>query len=460
MGSLGSDARALRVALIGSGPAGFYAAGALVKSDYNVCVDIFEKLFVPYGLVRSGVAPDHPKIKNVTGQYVKIANHPSVCFWGNVDVGHDISLEELKKYYDAVVLCHGALSDRRLGIPGEDLPGSYTATEFVGWYNCHPLFNNRNFDLSGRSALIIGQGNVAIDVARVLAKSSDSLAETDIGAFALSSLEQSGLKEISVIGRRGPLQAAFTDKEIKELGEIADCCVRVDPKDLKLSSVDEREFKEADKGTLRNYSLLSEYSTNSLEKCATSSRCINIRFYLSPVEIIGKNRVDAVKFEKMVLAGEPGRQRAKGTGSYETLPCDVLFRSIGYRGVGLPGLPFDEGRGVYPNRNGRLIGEDGRTLAGWYAAGWIKRGPSGVIGTNKPDSVETVKCLLEDISTLPACEVPDSSELRSKLQEKGIRIINFEEWQKIDLAEKENGKRLGKVRDKFLDLERVLSLLG
>ncbi len=455
MSELGTSSRPLRAAIVGSGPAGFYAAAALLGSDHSVSIDVFDRLPVPFGLVRSGVAPDHPKIKNVIRQYDKIAADENFHFWGNVNVGKDISVDELKKFYDAVILSHGAESDRRLGIPGEDLAGCRTATEFVGWYNCHPNYRDREFDLTGKRAVIIGQGNVAMDVGRILAKTIPELDKTDIAQYALDALDKSSIREISIFGRRGPLQAAFTDKEIKEMGVLDNCDVSVDPAEMVLGEAGEIELADADKGTAKNYSILKEYSERDV---TGKDKQMAIRFFRSPVEILGDGKVEAVKLEKTVLKGEPGKRWAEPTGEYEEIPCDILFKSIGYRGEGIEGMPFDEKKAVYPNELGRIKNEQG-ILPGFYTAGWIKRGPSGVIGTNKPDSVETVKSLLEDLPKLAACENPDSNGLKQLLSDKGVRVISYDDWTKIDAAEVARGEKKGKPREKFVTLEEMISVL-
>jgi len=455
MSQLGSSSRPLRIAIVGSGPAGFYAASSLLSSDHEVTIDIFDRLPVPFGLVRSGVAPDHPKIKTVIKQYEKIALNENVHFWGNVNIGSDISTEELKRFYDAVILAHGAESDRRLGIPGEDLRGSQTATEFVGWYNCHPNYINSSFDLSGKRAVVIGQGNVAMDVGRILAKEISELDKTDIAGYSLDALSKSNIEEINIFGRRGPLQAAFTDKEIKEMGQLENCDPRVDPADVQLDEVSEAELAAADKGTAKNYSILKEFSER---EPTGKKRQMFIRFFRSPVEVLGDGKVEAIKFEKTVLKGEAGKRWAESTGEFEEVPCDILFRSIGYRGEGIDGVPFDEKRAVYPNEEGRIM-DGSKPFSGFYTAGWIKRGPSGVIGTNKPDSVETVKTLLSDLESLEPCETPNSDELKDLLSSRSSRVINYNDWQKINAAEIANGEKKGKPREKFVKLEEMLSVL-
>ncbi len=456
MSELGTAARPLRVAIIGSGPAGFYAAEALFKSDSTVHVDMFDRLPTPFGLVRGGVAPDHQKIKNVIKVYERIAQTDGFSFFGNVTVGRDVGVEELREHYDAVIFTCGAESDRRLGIPGEDLAGSHTATEFVGWYNGHPDYRDRAFDLSGRVAMVIGQGNVAMDVSRILAKTVDELVDSDIAHHALEALAESRLTDIHMVGRRGPAQAKFTPPEIKEIGELADCDPVVDPADLDLDPESRAELELPESlHNRKNVAILEEYAGRP---APAKRRRYHIRFFLSPVELRGEGRVEEVVFEKNALKGEPGNLWAEGTGERFAEPCDVFFRSVGYKGLPIPGLPFNERKGVVPSREGRVV-EGEVILPGLYVAGWIKRGPSGVIGTNKPDSHATVASLLADVPKLAPCPLPDSQALRERLGGQGILVIDYEEWRKLDAAEIERGKPKGKPREKFATIEEMLAHL-
>lgn len=445
----------IRIAVVGSGPAGFYAAEALL-ADPNIQVDVFDALPAPFGLVRYGVAPDHPKIKNIIARYEKTAALPGFAFLGNVTVGRDISVEEMRRFYDAIVFSNGAQTDRRLGIPGEDLPGSYTATEFVAWYNGHPDYQDRAFDLSHECAVVIGQGNVAVDVARILCKTVDELANTDITARALEVLAQSKVREVRMIGRRGPVQAAFTPPEMKELGEFGACDLVVDPAELELNDASRAElevlkWREAQK----NYDLLRAAAS---KEPAGKSRRLLIQFYRGPKELVGGPRLDGVVLERNQLSGEPGAQKATGTGVTELVKCGVLFRSVGYRGVPLAGVPFDEKGAVIPNVEGRVM-ENGRPVPGLYAAGWIKRGPSGIIGTNKPDSFETVKSLLADVPSLARCAEPSRDALLSLLKSRNVRVVTYEDWCLIDAAEIERGSVVGKPREKFTSIDEMLGVL-
>jgi len=455
--TLGSPENPLRVAVVGSGPSGFYAAESLLQSDKKVTVDMFERLPAPYGLVRYGVAPDHPKIKNVIKIYEKIAEKPNFSFLGNVTVGRDIGVQELRNFYDVILLTYGAASDRKLGIPGEDLPGSYTATEFVAWYNGHPDYRDRKFDLSGKVAVVIGQGNVAADVCRILCKTPDELKNTDIAQHALEALQQSKIGEVHMVGRRGPAQAAFTPIEIREFGELADCDPVVDPLDLELNPASRTELETVKELTRKkNIEILQKFAALG---ASSKRKKIFIRFLRSPVEIKGNGRVEKVVFEKNELTGEPGKQQARATGQKEEWPCGIFFRSVGYHGVPTPGVPFDERAGVILNQEGRVT-ESGRVIPGIYAAGWIKRGPTGVIGTNKADSDETVRHIFEDISQLPAAPQRDTRLLLESLKKKGVRVVSFPGWKKIDAQEISRGQPAGKPREKFTSVAEMLSVLN
>lgn len=449
--------RPARVAIVGSGPSGFYAADALIKAEPEVAVDMYDRLPTPFGLVRGGVAPDHPKIKNVIRIYERIAGDAAFGFLGNVHVGRDVSVEELRAHYDAVIFTCGAETDRNLNIPGIELTGSHTATEFVGWYNGHPDYLERSFDLSQEVAVVIGQGNVAVDVTRVLAKTVDELKDTDIAAHALDALAASKVKEVHVVGRRGPVQAAFTNKEIRELGELADCDLAFnDPGDFELNAASQAELEDAANiGAGRNWKVLEELRAG---QPAGKSRRIVVHFFRSPRELSGIGRVESLVLERNRLAGEAGNQWAEGTGETAAMECGLFFRSVGYRGVEIPGVPFEARRGVFPNEAGRIVA-DGAPVPGLYAAGWIKRGPSGVIGTNKPDSVETVRKLLEDLPALAGCATPDTAPLCGLLAERGVRVVSYPDWQRIDAAEVARGKPHGKPREKFTTVAEMLAVL-
>ena len=447
-----------RVAIVGSGPSGFYAADALLKNERGVQVDVIDRLPTPFGLVRGGVAPDHQKIKNVIRVYERTAGNERCSFIGNVMVGRDVSVADLRRYYDAVVFTCGAETDRTLNIPGIDLPGSHTATAFVGWYNGHPDYRHLSFDLSHEVAVVIGQGNVAVDVTRILAKTVDELAATDIAAHALEVLAESKVREVHMVGRRGPVQAAFTSKEIRELGELGDCALHFnDQADFDVNPESQAELEQSgNTDAQRNWKALGE-----LREAGPASGCskrIVVHFFRSPKALAGTGRVERLTLEKNCLAGEAGDQWAEGTGETLQMDCGLFFRSVGYRGVPIEGLPFDDRRGVFPNQGGRLM-EDGAVVPGLYAAGWIKRGPSGVIGTNKPDSTETAKNVLADLDGLPACAVPDTEPLLQQLRDRGVRPVSYQDWRAIDAAEVSRGAAAGKPREKFTRIEEMLGVL-
>jgi ferredoxin--NADP+ reductase len=395
MTQLGTSENPLRVAIIGSGPSGFYAAEYLQKQkDLVVEIDMYDRLPTPFGLVRGGVAPDHLKIKSVTRVYDKIASKDNFRFFGNVEFGKHITRADLQKHYHAVVYAVGSSSDKKLGIPGEDLQGSWPATEFVGWYNGHPDYRHFEFDLENvKRVAVIGIGNVAMDVTRILARSQEELQDTDIADYALEKLKDSAVEEIYVFGRRGPAQAAFTNKEIKELGEMQEADIVVAPEELELDehSLAYLASPEVDKKDTKNVEILREFTTR--DSTGKPKRII-MRFLASPIELIGEEHVEAIKIVKNELyVNERGTIRPRATENTETIPVDLVFRSVGYRGVPLPDVPFYDRWGTIPNEKGRILTEHetGEQVIGDYVAGWIKRGPSGIIGTNRPDSVETVE---------------------------------------------------------------------
>ncbi len=427
-----------------------------MKSDLAVRVDMFERLPSPYGLVRLGVAPDHPKIKNVIKIYERIAAKPGFHFYGNVTVGEDISVADLQDHYDALIFCTGCSSDRRLNIPGEDLPGSHTATSFVAWYNGHPDARDLTFDFSQETAVVIGQGNVAMDVCRILAKDVDDLKETDIAQHALDALAESRIQHIYMIGRRGPVQAKFTQVEIKEMGRLNGCDAVIDPGEMEFDAISQTEYDDPEnKHARRIVPIMQDIAARG---SGDQPRKLHIQFFRGPKELLGQDRVEGIKLEKNRLEGEPGNAWASGTGEMEELACGLVFRSVGYRGLPTPGLPFDEKKGVIANVDGRVV-DGNKVVPGVYVSGWIKRGPSGIIGTNKPDSQATVAKLLEDIDGLAGCTTPDTSALLDQIRKKGKRIVSFEDWQRIDAAEIERGVKKGKPREKFTHIEEMLGIL-
>jgi ferredoxin--NADP+ reductase len=459
MTNLGTDQNPLLVAIVGSGPSGFYAAEALIKSEVKVKVDVLERLPSPFGLVRSGVAPDHQKLKQAIKLYEKIAESTDFNLIANVTVGTDISVKELRDAYHAIIFTCGAESDRKLGVPGEDLKGSYTATEFVGWYNGHPDYRDREFDLSHDIAVIIGQGNVAADVSRILSKTIDELKHTDIAQHALDALAESKIKEIHVIGRRGPAQAKFTPKELREFGELSDCEPVVLEQDLLLNPESEKELEEKSNiSSKKIYDLFCEFSKREPDT-AKSKKCF-FSFLMSPKELIGDTTLERIIFEKNKLSGESFKQSARGTGETIELETGILFRSIGYRGIPVEGVPFNESWGTIPNDKGRVTDSENNVVDQLYTAGWIKRGPSGIIGTNRACSVETVECLIQDLEKLNSSTKKSGAKaIYSKLDIKSIRHINFEDWKKVDTSEIELGEVKDKPREKYTSIHEMLSVI-
>jgi ferredoxin--NADP+ reductase len=446
--------RPLRVAVVGSGPAAFYAAGHLLASeDPPAEVDMIERLPTPWGLVRLGVAPDHPKLKEVSRVYEKIAARPGFRFLGNVEIGKVIEHHELMRSYDAVVYANGAQTDRRLGIPGEELPGSWAATELVAWYNGHPDFQGLTFDLSGKRAIVIGNGNVALDVARMLVLTREELAPTDTTDTAIEAIVGAGIKEILVLGRRGPVQAAWTPTELHELGELAGADIVVDPAELELDPASAAELADASNIVQRNVEILHDFASRD---SSGKRRTVHLRFRVSPVAILGEEKVEAVEIVRNRLeADAAGRIRAVATDAREVIPCGIVFRSVGYHGVELPDVPFDESAGTMPNDRGRVLDEGGRPIPGLYCAGWIKRGPTGVIGTNKKDATETVDLLLED-ARAGALE-PSVGGIDELLAERGVEVVTYAGWEAIDALERSRGEEQGRPRVKICTWGELLA---
>jgi ferredoxin--NADP+ reductase len=446
-----TEKRPLRVAVVGSGPAGFYTAGQLLGSGRPVEVDMIERLPTPWGLVRLGVAPDHPEIKAVSRVFDKTARQPGFRFFGNVhvDVAGDVSPAELEQLYDGVVYAVGAQTDRRMGIPGEDIPGSWPATAFVAWYNGHPDFQAHDFDLSGERAIVVGNGNVAVDVARLLALSRAELERTDATHAAIEAIAESNIREIVMLGRRGPLQAAFTSPELKELGEL-------DGADLVLDAA-AQEALGGDRSTLRrNYDLLTEYSTRA---ATDAPRRLRLRFCVSPTAILGEDHVEAVELVRNRLdVDEDGNVRPVATDEREIVPCGLVLRSVGYRGVAIDGVPFDHDLGVISNVGGRVIHADGSPAAGIYCSGWIKRGPSGVIGTNKKDAAETVEAILADADAGHLGHA--GGDLTALLATRGVYVVDYRTWEAIDEHERSLGEKLGRPRVKLAQWAELLEAAG
>ncbi|HTS87969.1 MAG TPA: FAD-dependent oxidoreductase [Gemmatimonadales bacterium] len=450
----------LRVAVVGAGPSGFYTAEHLLKQASDVQVDIFDRLPTPFGLVRGGVAPDHQKIKSVIRVYEKIAAHPAVRFYGNVRIGTDLTRADLLAHYHAVVYAYGAQDDRALAIPGEHLAGSHAATEFVGWYNGHPDFRDRQFDLSQESAVVIGIGNVAVDVVRILARAPDELRATDIAEHALEALSASRVREIFMIGRRGPLQAAFTNPELKELGEMPAADIDVRGPDLVLDPASAASLQsEPDKAAERNLETLRAFAARPR---TGKPRTIHLRFLESPLQLAGGERVETVVLGRnRLVTGSRGEIKAEPSGEIESLAAGLVFRSVGYHGSGLPDTPFDPRRGVIPNRAGRVLVDGEQTAPGEFAVGWIKRGPSGVIGTNKPDAVETADLLLADhaAGALNSPVEPSREAMERALARRGTRVVTWADWQRLDALEKARGAEVGRPRLKFCRIEEMLEAL-
>jgi ferredoxin--NADP+ reductase len=459
MSAIGTPERPLRAAIVGSGPAGFYAAEHLLKrDDVALEVDMFDRLPTPFGLVRAGVAPDHPKIKSVIRVYEKTAAREGFRFFGNVEVGRDVTVSELAERYHAVVCAYGTSTDRQLGIPGEDLPGSHPATRFVAWYNAHPDFADHEFDLSCERAVVIGNGNVAADVARMLALPREELDTTDTADHAIGPLAESGVREIVVLGRRGPAQAAFTNPEVRELGEMSIADVFVDPAEVELDPIS-REFvesEECDPTNRRNVEIFTEFSRREPEG---KPKRIVLRFLRSPVEIRGDGKVESIVLAVNELyRDDSGAIRARDTGKREELECGLVLRSIGYAGVPLEGLPFDERRAVVANEGGRVIDPDsGEQIPGHYVVGWIKRGPSGVIGTNKKDAQETVDAIFADLAAgaVPERE-PAEPGIEEMLAERDADVVGYDGWRAIDEAEQERGRPQGRPRVKFCRIDEMV----
>lgn len=458
----GTESNPLRVAVIGAGPAGFYAAEHLLKQDDIVVeVDMFDRLPTPYGLVRGGVAPDHQKIKSVTRVYERTASGERFRYFGNVEFGVHVTLADLERHYHQIYFSTGAQTDRSLRIPGENLAGSHSATEFVAWYNGHPDFCDLSFDLSRERVAIIGVGNVALDVARILCRTPEELAKTDIADYALEALRSSRVREVYVLGRRGPAQAAFTPPELKELGELEAADVVVDLADVELDAASLKQLEETgDRTALKNVEILREFASRPL---AGKPKRLIFKFMTSPVEIVSDEagHVSALKTVRNELVASPdGRVQARPTGAPEVLPADLVFRSIGYQGVALPDLPFDERHGTIPNLEGRVLDASTRKpLKGLYVGGWIKRGPSGVIGTNKPDAVETVTRMLEDAMngrTLSP-NAPGAEAAEQLLRERQPDLFTFDDWRRLDAYETQKGKPLGRPRVKLIRIEEMIS---
>jgi ferredoxin--NADP+ reductase len=446
---------ALQVAVVGSGPAGIYTAEALIKQSAKldppaaVQVDVLDRLPTPYGLVRYGVAPDHPSIRSIADYLRNVLEHDDVQFLGGVHLGEDVTREDLLASYDAVVYATGAMRDRRMGIPGEDLPGSYAATDFVNWYCGHPDSDAGAFTLDAESVAVVGVGNVAVDVARILVRDPAELRRTDVPQAVLEALEASKVREVHVIGRRGPAQAKFTTKELRELGELSGVDIVVHPDEIDLGAFDptgqSAELAGSDRRVRGNLAVIQDWAGRPPEG-AGAERKLTVRFWLRPVGIEGTERVSGLTVERTRL-DEQGK--FTGTGEFETIPAQLVFRSVGYQSVPLAGVPFDERSYTVPNADGRVIGPDGAPLPGEYVAGWLKRGPTGVVGTNKSDAAATVRSLLADLAApsaggSAAARRRSRDEFVAQLAGRGVRPVSYADWLRVEQAEAELGVSLGR----------------
>jgi ferredoxin--NADP+ reductase len=444
--------RPLRVAIFGAGPSGLFLADALLKAHPSpLSIDIIDRLPAPYGLVRYGVAPDHPKIKSVINTFAKTFEDERVRFLGNVAFGIDLTIEDVRKHYDVVAYAVGAAIDRALGIPGEDLAGNFSSTEFVAWYSGHPDQHSRRISLDAEAVAVIGVGNVAIDVTRILAKHVDELRPTDVPEHILEALEASRVRDIYLIGRRGPAQAKFTTPELRELGEIENADVIVDPAQLELDEASAKVVA-AKSALQRNLEVLRGFAARPPQG---RPRRIHLVFLASPVEIKGKDRIEELVLERNRL---DEKENAVSTGVRDSIKVGMVFRAVGYRGIPLPGLPFDKRAHVISNKGGRVVDEAGEPVVGQYVAGWIKRGPSGVIGTNKADAAETARAILEDLPKLPQAADGTEEAVDALLRARGVRVCFWEDWLAIDRYERELGQRAGREeRLKVTDFSELLA---
>ncbi len=449
--------RAHRIAVVGAGPAGFYATGHLLDAEPDIEVDLYDRLPTPWGLVRHGVAPDHPKIKAVSRVFEKIAAKPGFRMFGNVEIGRDISHAQLMEHYDGVIYAYGAQADRRMGIPGEDLPGSLPATAFVAWYNGHPDFYDLDPNLQIERAVVIGNGNVAVDVARMMALAPEELAPTDTADHAIETFNASTLQDIVIAGRRGPLQAAYTNPELLELGELQIADVIVSPAEAQLDALSQAALADASLPDQRNVEVVQDYARRPR---TDKPRTVTLRYLLSPLEIRGDGRVEEIVMVKnrLELASD-GTVRAVATDETETIPCGLVLRSVGYRGLPVEGVPFDDTRCTIPNRDGRALGADGEPVTGVYCTGWIKRGPSGVIGTNKKCGVETADALLEDLHAGRLHTPADASlvGVERLVADHRPEAVEYAHWADIDAHERERGEAGARPRVKLCSWEDLLA---
>ena len=448
----GQNDPTLKVAVIGAGPSGFYASEALLRAGCKVAVDLFEKLPVPFGLVRYGVAPDHPQLKSVTRVFERIASTPGFRFMGNINVGRDIAIDELSECYHAIIFATGAEHEKSLGIPGEDLPGSHSARAFVAWYNGHPDYRDHIFDFNHECAVIVGQGNVALDIARILAKSPDELRTTDIAAHALEQLAESRIQDIRGVGRRGPVQAKFTAKELREFQNIAGCSASVLPDDLELNDSSQRELDDPACPQLQ-LNMQAFHALRHGPSRSSAKRC-HFQFFLEPRAILGRAFVSGIEFERTRLEGSPFRQQACGTGEIIRVDCGLVIRSIGYRTARLAATIEDRKLEPCASADGRVT-ENGKRVPGLYVAGWAKRGAEGTIGSNRGDSVATVESVLADRAHLSSPR-RDIEEFLGRAVASQQVVVDFADWRRVDDAEISRGQLLGKPREKFTRVTEML----
>jgi ferredoxin--NADP+ reductase len=443
--------RPLRVAIVGAGPAGVYAADILTKSETPVEIDLLDRMPAPYGLIRYGVAPDHPRIKGIINALQRVMEKPEIRFLGHVEYGVDVKLEDLQHYYDAVIFSTGADQDRPLDIPGIDLPHSYGAAEFVYWYDGYPEAP-RDWTLDGEQVAVIGAGNVALDVARVLAKQADDLLSTEIPDNVYQGLTKSTVTDVHLFARRGPAQAKFTPLELRELDHQDEVEVIVHPEGFELDEASEKEAQSNNQvktivKTLQDWALRDPKHN--------TKRRLHLHFLRAPVEVVGTDRVEGFKVEVMELTGEGN---VRGTGEYETYPAQQVYRAVGYLSSPVADLPFDTKKGTVPNEGGRVLDLDGEHIPGVYTTGWIKRGPVGLIGHTKGDALETINNLLADLDKLPQAEQPDSDSIINVLEERGIEYTTWDGWTRLDAHEKSLGEPHGRERIKVVARDEMVKI--
>jgi ferredoxin--NADP+ reductase len=442
----------LRLAIVGAGPAGIYAADILHKTEkgFDVSIDLFEQLPAPYGLVRYGVAPDHPRIKGIVTALRDVLDTGRVRLFGNVLYGRDVTLDDLKKHYNAVIFATGSIKDADLHVPGVDLDGSYGAAEFVSWYDGHPDVP-RDWPLSAKEVAVVGNGNVALDVARMLAKHAEDLLPTEIPANVYDLLAGSAVTDVHVFGRRGPMQVKFTPLELRELGELPDVDMIVHDEDF--------DYDEASKAAIasnKQVLVIDKVFAKWRERPAgNASRRLHLHFYAKPVEVVGNSRVEGFRFERTAPDGEGG---VRGTGEIREIPVQAIYRAVGYFGSPLDGIPFDEKRGVIPNREGQVLDDNDEQVHGVYATGWIKRGPVGLIGHTKSDAMETIKHLVNDQASWWSPAQPGEDSVIELLESRGIRFTNLEGWHRLDEFERQLGEQAGRVRIKVVPRDEMVTV--